>query len=255
LIDLGHIRDHCDLTLRVYRGVIDIKNRFRESLPIATNHGRAIVNSSIREGDILDLASAIAYDDGVGYEIYTYDNDNRSSFSPEDLPSNYLGTELARRAIQRIALDKKGLADAVGDLIFNDAEWNAAVAFELDSLLSELGSKPEKQARDAIIALDGIWFKPNKSSPSNGPLLKRNFRCEPWSPYATEKLRSLSPNDSGGHPSRFSRVKEFYKFQFDYENLAFLMWHRRFNGADFPGLTEGVRRRFLKEDPTHSDRP
>ncbi|MGI0036692.1 MAG: DUF4056 domain-containing protein, partial [Nitrososphaera sp.] len=111
-LDLSHIRDSCDATKyifdRIARGTtpstvfVNYSRLGIYSKPI----GVAVVHKSPLRP--IDVARRIAYDVGLGNEIATYYDmgvlgvdvgGHNSSFSPEDLCSNFLGTLLAERAI------------------------------------------------------------------------------------------------------------------------------------------------------------
>ena len=98
-IDFGHVRDCADLTKWVHDEL------GRSLATILTTHGEASLLASMSGSLRSNVAQAIAYQDSVGYEIHTFDSmhpgGHNSSFSPEDLVSNYLGTWVAAEAIRR----------------------------------------------------------------------------------------------------------------------------------------------------------
>jgi hypothetical protein len=89
---------------------------------------------------------------------------HNSSFSPEDLCSNLLGTVVANRAVRRGGL-------------FNDA-----VTTELAALLGALGAQSVAETRNAFDLVNGRWtnFANVSSLLRNDYLRRRNFTFQPW---------------------------------------------------------------------------
>jgi hypothetical protein len=125
IVDFGHLRDLCDLTKYIYDNLTvmcaGVAARRAAGVPgtctlnvnarIQTPNGHADVTSPLTAADLMPLARSIAYDDSVGYEIDTYFEFRKpahhtSSFSPEDLPSNYLGTWVCAEAVTRSVANK-----------------------------------------------------------------------------------------------------------------------------------------------------
>lgn len=165
-LDLGHIRDLCDLTKFVYDQIKALGNSLGA---IKTTHGEASLKKMpSTASDKIQVARAISFDDGLGYEIFSYflflPGKHNSAFSPEDLCSNFLGTLLAERAI------KAGGA-------FNDT-----VTGELKKLVTELGGQSIAETRKAFDLINGGWV--DFSGPfywlRNDYLKRRNFEQDPW---------------------------------------------------------------------------
>ena len=99
-MDLGHLRETCDLTEFVW-----MRLQGFAGLPtvIPTIQGEATIVRQVPPNRWLTVAQAIAFDDALGHEIMTYDLQgpgmHNSAFSPEDLCSNFVGTVVARMAI------------------------------------------------------------------------------------------------------------------------------------------------------------
>ena len=164
-LDLAHIRDTCDQTRYVYKQIEAVKGM---PVIIQTFHGTATINKPIPPSYWLQVAREISYDDSFAYEIATYDDyvpgGHNSSFSPEDLVSNYLGTLLAERAIK-----------AGGD-------FNTAVTNELTKMLASLNPQTPLESERAFNLINGCWvdFKGSSSLGNNTYLKRRNFDPMPW---------------------------------------------------------------------------
>jgi subtilisin family serine protease len=175
-LDVGHIRDLCDLTKYIYDQIVaanDIPSTLR------TTHGVAEGRMCVVPSQWIKVARAIAYDDSFGYEIATYylggPGQHNSSFSPEDLCSNYLGTLVAERAIAR------------------GGNFNAAVTTELKNLIASLDGQSRTESLNAFNLINHRWvdFRGVTSLVSNGYLRRRNFTRTPW--HAGHRSDSPTP--------------------------------------------------------------
>lgn len=164
-IDLGHLRDHCDLTKFIHEQLTINFTPQRVSAVL----GEAVMHKC-PVSDI-QVARAIALDAGLGHEIISYDirspGGHNSSFSPEDLCSNFLGTLVAERAI------------AAG------GNFNNAVTTELNNLLRDLGAQTPAESRNAFNRINGRWVDWNDiigtvSLLDNEYLKRRNFTQTPF---------------------------------------------------------------------------
>lgn len=100
-IDLGHLRETCDITEFVWTR---LQGSGGSPTVIPTFQGEATITNPVPRDRWLTVAQAIANDDALGHEIATYDKHilpglHNSAFSPEDLCSNFVGTVVARLAI------------------------------------------------------------------------------------------------------------------------------------------------------------
>jgi hypothetical protein len=110
----------------------------------------------------LDLAAAIAYVDSWAHELTTWGtSEDYSSFSPEDLPSNIVGIEVAKRAI------------AAG------GAFNGAVDAAVAAVMAELGARPMADTTAAFAKIKDNWWTTQAAIPPMA-LLRRNFDGTPW---------------------------------------------------------------------------
>jgi peptidoglycan hydrolase-like protein with peptidoglycan-binding domain len=162
-LDLGHIRDLCDLTKFVFDQMMAAGG---SPANVVTLHGSAKFSKC--PADVISVARAISLDDGLGHEIVSYDvftpGMHNSAFSPEDLCSNFLGSLLAQRAI------------AAG------GSFNSAVDSELDKLLTSLGAQSVSETQKAFGLINGRWisFAGPISLTQNTYLQRRNFTQTPF---------------------------------------------------------------------------
>jgi hypothetical protein len=166
-IDLGHVRELCDLTKHVYDQLV----ASNYNTPIATIHGKAdMLKCPV---DVLKTAMAIAYEDSVGYEIFTYGlpapGGHNSSFSPEDLCSNNLGTIIAEKAILSIQANPSKTFDG-------------EVTAILSQTLVSLDAQSLAETQKAFDKIKKRWVDYSYAgSPASGTYLKRrNFSHIPW---------------------------------------------------------------------------
>ncbi|WLB58025.1 DUF4056 domain-containing protein [Bradyrhizobium japonicum] len=163
-LDLGHIRDHCDLTYFLYA---HIANSGGKTGTVKTVNSTATITKPVPPEMWVLVARSIAYDDGLGHEIHSYANRlvpgmHNSSFSPEDLPSNFIGTRVGENALRR------------------GGDFSAAVTASLQNLL--FGAAALKDTRQAFDNINGCWvsFTDPRSLLDADYLLRRNFTRVPW---------------------------------------------------------------------------
>ena len=154
LLDIAHLRDHVDLTKYAFDAIGAGLGR------IECREGIATIDQSPQ--DPILLAQAIAFADSWAHELKTFGTrQDFSSFSPEDMVSNFLGTYIGGRAI--------ALAGA-------GSGFNAAVDTLLAGLLSSLAARPAADTYAAIKSKSGKWFDPLPGM----ALHHRNFDVVPW---------------------------------------------------------------------------
>lgn len=179
-LDLGHLRDCADWTAYLYN-LIKACEEDREW--VITNLGNEGGSKTLvlrlpenfNDNMACELAGKIAYDLSVWHEISTWFGasyvplvpERFSSFSPEDLYSNLLGVELAKRAIK------------------SDMEYNEAMTFMLNEMMDSLEAVTTwDETYDAMVKVDQLWYTSEKRYPNKKLLLKRHFNSEtnivPW---------------------------------------------------------------------------
>lgn len=191
-IDLGHLRDYADWTAYLYNFIQSNKGS-EDTLVLnlgVEGGNKAIILHDLQELDnhrVSELAAKIAYDLSVWHEIATWFGasfipmvpERYSSFSPEDLYSNLLGTQLGRQAIN-------------SELEYNEAMTNLLLA-TLDSLdaVTEI-----EQTFAAMVQVENIWWTRKKALPSGKILLQRYVDTEtcliPWLIPDNEKITAYS---------------------------------------------------------------
>lgn len=165
IVDLGHVRDVIDLTKYVYDQIVAANG---SPAAVTTKHGAATFVATPTQPDWIKVARAIAYDDSFAYEIYTYGihrpGGHNSSFSPEDLPSNYLGTIVAERAI------------AAG------GPFNDAVTADINACLASLDAQTKGETTVAFNLINHRWVEYGGAfdCADDSYLRRRNFDRIPW---------------------------------------------------------------------------
>src|SRR6185436_9701308 len=97
-----------------------------------------------------------------GYESVPPGSEKLSSFSPEDLYSNLLGTKLAEGILRTTA-------------IHNRREWDLAMTTWLVSAMDALGIVPVDAARELMESLDGTFWSSARRLPDWDVTLRRRF--------------------------------------------------------------------------------
>jgi hypothetical protein len=251
-VDLGHLRDFADLTRLYYyalvrqrtNGVVERGTTF----PLLQTHGgitgEVILQRDIPAGDADDLdgliavARSIAYDVSVMYEIKTYGETRiggrSSSFSPEDLVSNYLGTYVGGRALKV----------QIGNILDPEATtFDAAVTLELGDLLQKLKHLTAEQTIATFEKVKGRWVRDVVLLPNFWDVdyvQRRNFHIRPVQPWLVTDAcvdtdfpedvdRQLPAEAVSAHLSHYTFESSFF------ENLD------RFVNRDFDQYVDRVK--------------
>jgi hypothetical protein len=164
-IDLGHVRETCDLTEFVWTR---LQGSGGSLIVIPTLEGEATITKKVPRDRWLDVAQAIACDHGLGHEIASYDipfaGGHNSAFSPEGLCANFVGTVIARLAIGE------------GGAFPRKVDTNLAKV--LKALLAQTPIETQK----AFDKIKTRWvnFVDSTSCWKNDYLKRRNFTRQPW---------------------------------------------------------------------------
>jgi uncharacterized repeat protein (TIGR03803 family) len=170
LIDIAHLRDMADMTKYIYDMIVAGETMF----DLYEGHVM-ITKFPDDQYKALQLAGAIAYVEGWAHELETLGTDqDLSAFSPEDLVSNLVGIEVAKRAITYDC--EKDFSKAV------DIEM-AAVMKELDAQsVATTDEARSKIERHTLEDPKDKWFERAYGEGSNygERLIRRNFDGSPW---------------------------------------------------------------------------
>jgi hypothetical protein len=164
-VDFGHLWDICFLTAWVFQNLHGANGAAGTTFDVG--EGTVTLTSSAPPDEWLVLARAIAYHEGLAHEISSYwicsPGMHNSSFSPEDLCSNFLGTLVAERAL---------LAGG----LFVDAAHK-----EAKRLLADLDGQDDKNTAQAFSAITGKWVTGGLLDARRDDYLRRrNFTRTPW---------------------------------------------------------------------------
>lgn len=137
LVDLGHVRDMADMTKFVYDGLVSGATVLDLYEGIA-----AVMTIPSLTTEKIELAGAISYVESWAHELTSWGSfDDFSSFSPEDIPSNIIGIEVAKRALAK------------------GGGFDAAVDVELPKLLKTLGARPSSDTAAVFAKIEkDKWF-------------------------------------------------------------------------------------------------
>ncbi|MGC5075478.1 DUF4056 domain-containing protein [Agrococcus sp. DT81.2] len=165
-VDLGHLWEVADVTAFAYQqihaGGGAVGTRVR------ANEGTAVLTAAAPAVEWLDLARCIAFDDAFGHEIATYTvmspGGHNSSFSPEDLCSNFLGALVAARAL------------TTGGNFATTAES------KVRALLTSLDAQNDVETARAFGRISRRWVDVSLvlGVGRDSYLRRRNFTRDPW---------------------------------------------------------------------------
>jgi hypothetical protein len=219
-VDLGHLWQVVEVTGWVYQNIHAAKGN--SGTRIRTSEGEATLTSTAPPNEWLDLARKIADDDALAHEIWTYDvmlgGYHNSSFSPEDLVSNYLGTVVAARAL------------VAGGTFITEATT------QLKTMLASLNVQTDAETRKAFATISRCWVDSSLGYKNSPYLQRRNFAGtlgttrDPWKvghpsdtatpPWVTQKIVvtatfDFTCPDKVIGPLANQHSKGFTKAQFD----------------------------------------
>jgi len=187
-----------------------------------------------------------------------------SAFSPEDLYSNLLGAKI----IGGVALLRSGRSED---------DYNCCVDTWLLVMLRRLGAVPRRAGREAIRAVDGLWWDSSRRLPDPAFVQRRYFDAtgplKPWlvtdvvgperlgdrlrahCDAAPEPVQLSNPDSLRGVPFRRYATLEITVSDKLVEQPLFMERGRRITQDDFPELVEEIRRQSRKEFGPRADRP
>jgi hypothetical protein len=277
VIDTAHVRDYADWGLflgAAYARALEVGTiidlpREGGSRRIVFQPGpqEAIDRSGrIRVSSV--AAEWITFQLSIWHEIATWFgwasvpgfSEKASAFSPEDLYSNVMGIKLARTIAHR----RSGRDENI---------YNASVTQWLEQAIDYLGPVPEDVARDALAAVDGIWWDSGTRLPDPRLVLRRSFEYEdpvmPWLVPASLAPESLVEH-CGESPAPLPipikvwsagyLVDDFVTLEIEVDdNLAsqepFVTMGRRITHRDFPAIIAAIQEQNREEFGPRADRP
>ena len=190
-IDTAHVRDYADwtifLTAHVFRGLYH-----GETITLSDKGGRRRIHIHALSAQQLDAVGARDLAIAVGqwlafklsnwHEIATWYGwssfrafpETASAFSPEDLYSDMVGARIASGIIQANSAE-------------TDTLYEATMNVWLRRTLQRLGAQPTDVGRQAMFAVDGVWWDSRRRLPD-----KRLTLAATWTP-ARRSLRGWCP--------------------------------------------------------------
>lgn len=170
-IDIAHLRDVADWTGYLFHLIEQSAGNDEAWEWFLGDEGgektlRLIVPPTLDRAERAELAGMIAYDLGLWHEIGTWFGissiplvpERYSSFSPEDLYSNLLGSRLGVQAI------------------LSELDFEEAMTCLLEEILDSMEAVPSAEdTRLAMEAVEGLWWSREYSLPSGRVLLHHAF--------------------------------------------------------------------------------
>lgn len=186
-IDIAHVRDYADWTIYL---ASEVDRRFESGgvivLPpeggdryVVLQPVTARLTPAQRRAAVIDVARWAVFQLSVWHELATGSGwasfqmfpETASTFSPEDLFSNALGTRLAGEIL-------------AADQANGEGEFNAALTARLPGALHALGALPKAGTHAVLAALDGDWWDSTQRLPSELLVKTRNYAFQtplrPW---------------------------------------------------------------------------
>jgi hypothetical protein len=224
-LDTAHVRDFADLTWflapRVEDrletgGVIDLEDYGGTRRVSIRPVPREKIRRAGRASLAIAIAGRLAFDLSVWREIatwYGYESvppwpEKLSSFSPEDLFSNLLGTKLAEGILRSNEIPSR-------------RAWDLAMTEWLWTAMDALGVVPVESARALMNSVDGLWWDSARLIPDWRVTVRRKFDrgpvVTPWivGLGPASRSRSVSPCRSSDKPVALHVVDRFAGIDID----------------------------------------
>lgn len=254
-IDMGHLRDCADWTAYLYKLILyNLEGTGPNVVHTGYEGGPKSLHLKLPENltsdDALELAAKIAYDISVWHEISTWFGasyvpmvpERYSSFSPEDLYSNLLGTHLAVEAIK------------------SDLEYNQAMTLAIERMLKNLEVVSTwEESYEAMVKVDKLWYDGDKRFPSGKIILRRFLDTEEaLTPWLVPGEKSFLPPYILSKPDK--SLAQYYEFQirlnfkFPKKSLAEDLNERLITQNDFPVLIKHIQREITEKELKEEDR-
>lgn len=187
-VDLAHVRDYADWTVYLASeidrhaasgGVIALPPEGGDRYLVVQPLPPSRLTRATRRATVIDLARYAAFNLSIWHELATGSGwasfqmfpETASTFSPEDLYSNAIGTRIA------------------ADILFDDradgeGEFNAAMTERLPATLAQLGAIDKDGTHAALAGVDGTWWDSSQRLPSEMLVKVRNYAyaspLRPW---------------------------------------------------------------------------
>ncbi|MCO6484562.1 MAG: DUF4056 domain-containing protein [Saprospiraceae bacterium] len=246
-IDIAHLRDVADWTGYLYHLVMTSAGEGETLLwdmgSEAGDKELALRLPLLDTASACELAGRIAFDLSVWHEISTWYGssyipllpERYSSFSPEDLYSNLLGVTLGIKAIR------------------SERPFNEAMTVLLTETLRELlAVESREQTREAMLAVEGVWWSHDKPLPSGRILMARYLQIGPvLTPWRLPQDHQTIPGHSLHIPGH--RLQAYYTLRL-YPSLRFRLAAREcklksrvLTQADFGPLVDCISRQVRRK--------
>ncbi|PIF05996.1 MAG: hypothetical protein CSA36_03850 [Draconibacterium sp.] len=188
-LDMGHLRDCADWTAYLYNLILaSYDHPELKEIRLGYEGGSKKLILKIPEDfdpkDAIELAAKMAYDISVWHEISTWFGasyipmvpERYSSFSPEDLYSNLIGTFLATQAIK------------------SSLDYDSAMTLLIAEMLNQLDAVTKwNDTYKAMEKVNKLWYNGNKRFPNKNIIIKRFLDNEtalhPWQIPDDENLQ------------------------------------------------------------------
>ncbi len=240
-IDMGHMRDYADWTAYLYNLILASETDPELTTIHMGNEGgpKSLVLKlppNLTNDEAIELAAKIAYDISLWHEISTWFGasyipllpERYSSFSPEDIYSNLMGTHLAIQALK------------------SDLEYEQAMTILIDKMLHNLEVVSTwEDTFNAMVKVDNLWYDGDKRFPSRKITIKRfldtDAALRPW--QIPEENSFLEPYVLSKPDNSYSDYYEYQirlNYKFPKKSVLEELNERVITQKDFPALIKHI---------------
>jgi hypothetical protein len=278
-IDIAHVRDYADWTLYLSAQAGRLLSNGGGVIELPDEGGVRRIRVepaedalTIRPGSrilAVELGQWLAYQLSIWHEIVTWYGwsaipawpEKVSAFSPEDLYSNLVGVKVGAATIY----DRAATPTSI---------YNRSMTYAIPRVLEHLVAVPRAEGREAMYAVDGVWWDSRKRLPAAELVLRRHIvparEVEPWlvsmagTPYP-EGLAKHCPADSMplalSYPEGLGsvRFRDIATLEIEVEEklseFPLPEGRRKIDQDDFAAIIESLRRENEAEFGPKADRP
>lgn len=240
-IDTGHLRDCADWTAYLFAFISNNVGTGEEALLHLGKEGGdkqliLHIGKGITRNNAAALSARIAYDLSLWHEIATWFGasyvpmipEGYSSFSPEDLYSNLLGTLIGIQAIE------------------SDMEYNTAMNYFTLKMLRDLDAvTTAEETLAAMNKTESLWWSAEKRLPGKNVLIQRYFDIEtslvPW--LVPQEDMNFVPHKLEKMPVELNELFSFridLNYKFPHKNFIPLSGDKSITQRDFPAIVDWI---------------
>jgi hypothetical protein len=182
-LDVAHVRDTADLTYYYWQWLSRIDGKAGTSFPSFRQGGACSLTMDAPFEMWRQIARVFAYWEGLFHEIESWweltPGGQQSSFSPEDLVSNFLGGYIGERALE---------FTLAGDEDLQNRFFEGNVTAQITQVLDLFGARTSSITEQALELVKGTWYSSDLAFALPTYIQRRNFDWDPVVPWTLSAI-------------------------------------------------------------------